>query len=280
VSYNMNTNQILAALGFALTTLATGNAQAYAISFGEWPSGSNSTVPTVAQLANSPEGTARGDFFANFVAPNVHTETFEGIAANTAGNLSNLSFGGSNSNFTATVSSTAGKVLAAPDNTGRYGNPADTSTPTTNSHFWAVDLSDGGFTVTFSKAVAAFGFFGTDIGDQPFNLGEFGLLSLDVYNGANLLQNLAVNNVTGSTANGSALYFGFVADNSDQLFTSITFRTSLTNKNIDTMGFDDFTVADAGQAGIVVPTVPEPGTIALVGAALLGAGLARRRRRA
>jgi hypothetical protein len=280
----MKTRHILPTLGFVLTALTTVDAQAYAVSdpllgpyFGEYRQNSSTTIPTASAINNGAIGNAEFSFLYGLsYGSSVYTETFENRAVGVTSNLS-LAFTGSNgSSINATLASQSpagnGGVNQAvgSSNQGRYSAPGGVK-------YWEADLALGSFTVTFDKAVAAFGFFGTDIGDFG------GALSLDVYNGSTLIKNLAVGNSIGDGSggpngtDGSALYYGFIAQNSGELFNKVTFRTTLTT-SADMFGFDNFTVADAGQAGIVVPTVPEPGTIALVGAALLGAGLARRRR--
>ncbi len=125
------------------------------------------------------------------------------------------------------------------------------------------------FTINFSKAISAFAFFGTDIGDYD------GTMYMDMYLDGDLKTTLTVRDETAPAANGGELlFYGFASP--DVAYDKIVFRTKSPGGN-DVFGFDDFWAADAGQ--LVAPTpAPEPGSLALVGLALAAAGLMRRRK--
>lgn len=183
-------------------------------------------------------------------------DKFNGDAA-----LFNINFTGSSSAITATLSG-SGSVSNVAD-AGRF------NTTPLGQNFWSAPTSGDGdiFTLTFSTAISAFGFYGTDIGDFG------GALYLDLTpSGGGADETVTVKDTAGTS--GALLFFGF-ADASTS-YSSITFRSAGTGTTADFFGFDDFVVADRGQ---VIQQVPEPGSLALAGLALIGLAGARRVRR-
>lgn len=134
------------------------------------------------------------------------------------------------------------------------------------TQYWLTNAQQN-FTVNFSKTVNAFGFYGYDLGDyqaQTF---------VDLYSAGQLVSSVEIPNRDGANAstNGSAFYFGLMADSADLGFDQAIFR--MNNINGDEFAFDDFTVGASSQTG-----VPEP--FSMVGGAIgLGLfGLGRRKR--
>ena len=162
--------------------------------------------------------------------------------------------------------------LASTDLTvGRYNTtrdlPPDENTLEPDFGKWLEASSD--FRYTFSSAISAFSFFGTDFGD--FN----GAFSIEFMNGNDLVYSSG-NTIVNPGGNGNLLFFGAV---STVAFNTVVFH--ITQKpgttNPDVLGFDSFVVGLANNTG---GTVPEPTSLALVGLALCAAGWARKGRQA
>ncbi len=198
----------------------------------------NPTGSGPLSVAGSNSESARNSFMA--MLDGVRTEDFESFSDGTRAPLA-MSFPGSTSTITATMLGdgkidkvTAGNTSGA----GRF--------PTSGTKYWTTNSTLGDFDISFSEEIAAFGFYATDIGD--FN----GQITLQLVNG--VTQDITIPS-TINAPNASLLYFGVI---SDMPFTMVTFGNTSTS---DRFGFDDMTVADAGQV------VPAPGAALL---AMLG----------
>ena len=211
--------------------------------FGEDIGAGESTVLTSHPNADA----ARAALFANLVG--VGTETFESFLHGDPNPA--VSFG------TVTASLGGGEVGSVASGStngfGRYG--------VSGTNFWE---SSSTTSLTFSAPVAAFGFYGVDVGD--FN----GQVTLTTVSGSPLVLNV------GNTVNspgGGVLYFGFYVTNPDELFTGISFGNTASGS--DAFAFDDFSIGTLEQ---VAPQVPEPTSLVLLGGALLGFAARRRGR--
>lgn len=192
---------------------------------------------------------ARTMFFNNLVG--VGTETFESYSNGTGAPLA-VSFGSAG---TATLHGDGNIAVVTPGSTNGYGRYA-----ISGSHYWE---SQSQFSIDFSAPVAAFGFYGVDVGD--FN----GQLTLGLVGGSSVT--LTVPN-TMNGPGGSVLYYGFY-DTVHQ-YTSATFGN--TAPGVDVFAFDNMSIGSLQQ---VKPT-PEPGTLMLLGAGLAGLVRIRRKNRA
>lgn len=190
---------------------------------------------------------ARNGFLANLTG-GVGTENFESFSGGASAPIA-LNFPGSAGSITATLTGD-GQIRNAPAN-GRFA--------TSGTHYYEVS---GAFTIAFSSAISAFGFYGTDIGDFD------GDLVLNLVGGGTQKITLP----THGSNDGSLLYFGFY--DLANAYTSISFTN--TAPGVDYFGFDDMTIGDLKQ----VTPVPEPASLALLGAGLGGLLVARRRKKA
>ncbi|WP_310425823.1 hypothetical protein [Chamaesiphon sp. VAR_48_metabat_135_sub] len=171
----------------------------------------------------------------------IGTENFEGFTTGATG--VNATFGATG--ITGNMVSTTGAVGSGSSSVGRF--------PVSSTQYY--EVGSGTFTINFNTAVAAFGFYGTDLGDFD------GQLTLGLSNGSTLTVPHTFGPNPLGAPNGSLLYYGLIADNAGETFTSMTFGN--TQPGVDFFGFDDLTVGTLAQ--VVPPTgstdVPEPFTI-------------------
>jgi hypothetical protein len=211
----------------------------------------NGGDPSTAPLTNA--NTAHDNFFLNLTG--VGTESFESFTTGTLLPL-NISFGAAGTAVLSDPSGTSA-IESGNDTAGRY--------PISGTQF-LVTGAGSGFTLTFTSAISAFGFYGTDVGDFG------GSLSLAL-TGSDGNTSLAVPNTVGNNGDttGSNLYFGFY--DTANTYTSITFN-NVGSGGVDVFGFDDFSIGSLQQ---VTPTTPEPGTYVLLGAGLVAMFVFRRK---
>jgi hypothetical protein len=206
---------------------------------------------TNTEIAHPNSDAAQTAFLATLVG--VGTENFDTLAFPDPAPIA-LTFPGAG---TATLSG-SGALAQGADGAGRYAISG-------NQYY---NASSGNFSIAFSDPIAAFGFYGVDIGDYGATL------TLQLTDTNAVVTNLVVPLTPGAggSTNGNVLYFGFY-DLTTQ-YTNIAFINS--SGGGDVFGFDDMTVGSIEQ---VRPT-PEPGALALVGIALAGLAWQRRAKKA
>ena len=186
-------------------------------------------TPSGSVPAGGEAETARQEFLHALTA-GVSTENFERFTDNRGGPLE-LNFVGGLGRINAILSG-SGQIGLGPS-IGRFA--------TSGEKYWE---NTGDYSIEFSTPIAAFGFYGTDIGDFDGNI------TLRTENGS--IKNYVVPN-TRNGPSGSLLFYGIVDRTSP--FQSIQFGN--TAPGVDVFGFDDLTVGDVSQVQPAPNTLPD-----------------------
>lgn len=159
---------------------------------------------------------------------------------------------------------------------GRYDPTSPDCTGTTQAAIEACTArwfeTTGSFLIEFDGEFGAFGFFGTDFGDFR------GSLALDLLDANLAVVRTLVFDGFGNSGNGALGFFGFV--DSQVRYSAVKLTVRQTEASNDYFGFDDLILGQARSTDPDPNPVPEPGSLALVGASLLALTAARRRRKA
>jgi hypothetical protein len=211
--------------------------QAFSVFSGIDPNGN----ANVNLLPNIPNSIAAQKFFLGNLE-GVGTETFESIPVDQVVPLS-LVFPGAG---TATLLGANGSIQSTPAGTtsgsGRYG-----VSPT---QYFEVD-GGSNFKIEFSQAIAAFGFFGIDIGDFG------GTLKVTYDNPAIGLQTIPL--APFDKADGSVIFYGIIGQPGEE-FSAVTFHTQGSG---DMFAFDNMTIGTRGQ--VIEPQPATPGPLGILG---------------
>ncbi|MFY7695316.1 MAG: hypothetical protein ACOVQK_03145 [Cyanobium sp.] len=235
---------LITGLSLVAATQASSPAQAFSIFTGVDPNGDRHV--NLGCASGCPNATAAETaFLAQLLG--VGTETFESFAASTTTPLL-LSFPGAGN---ATLSQGSGIIESVPagttDDNGRYGVSA--------TKFLEVDanasFNGNNLRIDFQNPVAAFGFYGIDIGD--FN----GTLRIATDNA-----NIGTLNVPTAPlllADGSVLFWGIITSPADGPISQLHFQA--TPGEGDVFGFDNMTIGSREQ----VDPNPAPAPLAIAG---------------
>jgi hypothetical protein len=234
----------------------------------------------VNQLVNeSPNSQdAYDQFIADTNTVTVSTEGFESFSTSptTGQNINGLSTSISNVNATFSYLRKSDnlalttKVQKADATYGLFGGVNGNGTyPTDGSQGLSINSANR-LSIAFASPLRAFGYFGTDLGDNDNVLTM--IFTLD----GNLVDSVAVPTFIGGQ-NSSKFFFGYIGDTANTLFNKVEFSSSLTSTtNTDAIGIDQIRVATAAQVTgttiFVNPTaVPEPASI--LGTLLVGGSI-------
>lgn len=231
--------------------------------------GAQATMTTFTGLRTTGIGTPSGSplsahdaFIGNIT--NVGVENFTGFnVGDPAGVTLAISFTGNGN--TATISGDDGFGIPNFEVNDYHGN-VDGRYDTTGAGDRYLQSLGTPIIITFGAAVNAFGFYGTDIGD--FGTAGGAALSVDLTDSNGNVTNKTIQSA--GVADGSLLFWGFV--DTGVSYTSIRFNGSA----LDGIGLDDLIVGNLRTTQ--PPALPEPGSMALGGVALLSM-LAMRRRK-
>jgi len=225
---------------------------------------------------------AREAFFNNVTA--IGGNEFEPAVVGGAGQL-NFGYGpGANATFSGGATIVSGMTANFDPTLGRYNMTAGLLpiAGMVNAGTWFEAQSN--FAVSFSSAITAFSFFVTDLGDFDGTvfIDLFGSNSVNPLFSQQLMNSDALPppaSSTGQNANGNLLFFGITSSDPTRAFTSASFRFVQASGIIDVVGFDSFVVGNYRGSTPPPTGIPEPGSLALAGLALLGLAASRRNKR-
>ena len=210
-------------------------AQAYSIYFGEDLSTAiGNRVSPLPALPNASQ--AEADFLAGLSG--VGTEDFENFTVGKRA-PNTLTFPGVG---TATLSGngSVNSISSSASSGGVY--------PIFSDRNWLTYAGNGGLNLNFSQGVGALGFYLSDL--ELYKL----VLDLTLTDGSNR-QLLVDNSVLPDARSGSVLYYGLIAENQSELFTSVSL--GFAGSGGDGVGLDNITIGSFEQK----VSTPEPSSL-------------------
>ena len=239
----MQTSKFIATVLVAFATLTLFPSAHATTYFGQdTGAGENTRVP------HPNSDVARNQFLSQLVG--VGTENFESFAAGQAPPFNSTFMGAGTATFTG-----MGNIANVPVGTNGFGRY-----PISGNQYFDTATA---FTITFSTAIAAFGFYAVDIGD----FGGQVTLTLTHAMGPDTVVTVP-NTINGP--GGGVLYFGLI--DTANPFLSVTFGD--TAPGVDSFGFDDMTIGTVEQ----VQAVPDSGSaLCLLGLAFAGIAALKRK---
>jgi hypothetical protein len=270
-------------IGMTAAAIFLNNCNANAVTFiGYDANTSTSTNPPPLLTANSPFSLAAFDSFSAQLNDSVvTTESFENIPTATAIDGLATTISGTNANFSykkktdgtpANGNIQQKNAITGLTNAGTYPTDGNRGISINSANTFSISFTN---TLKSSTLLAAFGYYGTDLGDNN------NILTMKFYNGTDLVQTSILDPIvidpTGHAGNSSIYFFGFIADSSAQYFDKVDFVSSINNVSTspsDAIGIDQIKVATPAQRSTT--QAPEPATI--IGT-LIGAGYISRMKR-
>jgi hypothetical protein len=245
--------------GIAASAILLNSGDASAVTFtGYDENTTNPLVPlTTANTPNSNSKAAFDNFSAHLNGSTLVTESFENIPTTTyidglsttiAGTVANFSYtkklGGASANGGDTT-----KVQRKAASGANKGFTNSGTYPTDGSQGISIN-SENNFSISFSNTLAAFGYFGTDLGDNN------NILTMKFFNNSTLVNSMSIP-VFANSFNSSEYFFGFIADSLSQQFNRVEFISSISNDG-DAIGIDQIKIATPAQ---LTTQIPEPSSL-------------------
>ncbi len=231
---------------------------------------------TVSESPNSQS--AYDQFIADTNTVTVSTEGFESFSTSstTGQTIDGLSTSISNVNATFSYlkksdnSALTTKVQKADATYGLFGGVNGNGTyPTDGTQGLSINSANK-LSIAFASPLRAFGYFGTDLGDNN------NVLTMIFTLNGNPVESVIVPSFPGGQ-NSSKFFFGYIGNTASTLFDKVEFSSSLNNTTpSDAIGIDQIRVASAAQVTgttiFVNPTsVPEPSS--MLGTLLIGGSI-------
>lgn len=251
--------KLIAAVSFGVAILIAGMpANATFIEFFGEDLNNSPTVP----LSSTPFSDAsQNNFLQNLSG--VGTEDFEGFPTGTSAPL-DLTFPGFGGDTLSATLTGDGRIKTVSEGEAFFGRYSISGTNT-----WRADATGGSsFGIDFGQEIAAFGFYGIDIGDFG------GQLAIDFqFNDETLRRTIPHTVGSGGSTDGSVFFYGFIGTDLEHVFESLQFDL-IDGPRTDIFSFDNMTIGELAQ---VDPTpVPEPASILMLGFGLVGIVVYRR----